>query len=130
MRNGTPPFHRDSHLACPEGQIMPTAWPRHDHCQVKFTKLYNRLDGQSRVRPLSPIGNPDILAGWRRRANHWGRNVMRNSVAAGSAASVLILAASALLGPGAAWAQQKTEFVWGAPTVASSYYWDVLAAIE
>jgi ABC-type nitrate/sulfonate/bicarbonate transport system substrate-binding protein len=55
---------------------------------------------------------------------------MRNSVAVGSAASVLILAASALLGPGAARAQQKTEFVWGAPTVASSYYWDVLAAIE
>ena len=27
-------------------------------------------------------------------------------------------------------AQQKKEIVWGAPNVLSSYYWDVLGAIE
>jgi ABC-type nitrate/sulfonate/bicarbonate transport system substrate-binding protein len=47
---------------------------------------------------------------------------MRTSIAA-------IVTAFALVGSGAQ-AQQKKEFVWGAPVIASSYYWDVLAAIE
>ncbi len=38
--------------------------------------------------------------------------------------------ALALAGPGGAQAQPKRELIWGAPTVASSYYWDVLTAIE
>ncbi len=48
---------------------------------------------------------------------------MKKLVAAGVAA--LGLFASTL-----AQAQQKKEIIWGAPTLGSSYYWDVLAAIE
>ncbi len=40
------------------------------------------------------------------------------------------LAALGLFASTAAHAQQKKEVVWGAPTLGSSYYWDVLAAIE
>jgi ABC-type nitrate/sulfonate/bicarbonate transport system substrate-binding protein len=39
-------------------------------------------------------------------------------------------AALALVASTSAQAQQKKEIVWGAPTLGSSYYWDVLAAIE
>jgi NitT/TauT family transport system substrate-binding protein len=48
---------------------------------------------------------------------------MRRLVAAGTAALALLAAMPAQ-------AQQKKEIVWGAPTLGSSYYWDVLAAID
>jgi NitT/TauT family transport system substrate-binding protein len=48
---------------------------------------------------------------------------MKKLVATGAA--LLGLVASTL-----AHAQQKKEIVWGAPTLGSSYYWDVLAAID
>ena len=41
-----------------------------------------------------------------------------------------VATALTLLGTATSQAQQKREFVWGAPTVASSYYWDILTAIE
>ncbi len=47
-----------------------------------------------------------------------------------SVSRILIALMLALIGTSATQAQSKKEIKWGAPIVASSYYWDVLAAIE
>src|SRR5580700_10193329 len=50
--------------------------------------------------------------------------------ASGRVLVVTIAAAIVLIASTVAQAQQKFEIKWGGPTVASAYYWDVLAAIE
>jgi len=59
-----------------------------------------------------------------------GEEAVRHASATARAVATAIAAAFIGVVASAAHAQPTKEIVWGAPTMASSYYWDVLAAIE
>jgi hypothetical protein len=63
-----------------------------------------------------------MAAGWRQTFRGWEAGMKMWGAIATVA---LVIAASA-----AACAQAKKEIKWGAPTVASPYYWDIFGAIE